>query len=343
MTLSVSTNYVYDKNNAGLNRGQASQKHGPSFRAGFTDSCIAMTDYIGTKGLMGTYVVQDLFGMVIPRVGAGYFRNSNKTGEGNKSFALLEAVREIISGPSLFIIPWIILSNVKRFAGKVYEVPISMTSDLQALFEKFANEHPDMANMNGKEAKKQFYDFVFKDIISQTGGGNIAESQLLAGKAARVGELDARKVFVSSGKKKESSKCLSDIHNAIVEMNKNSGKQSSELSTMFMSGSGKDKVKIGDIRNFTALLTDYTEDIFSKLEKQKNNTGFEMSEFIKKFHNKAKVGRFVLNISMFAAIVGFFTQIPKLYKSVSKTNPGMKGLIPETDKVEIAQAEVKQK
>ncbi len=303
----------------------------PSFR-GASDVCVKVMDEIGKHGLAGSYIAQDGIGMVIPRVGAGFLRNRNKTGESNKAFALMEAVREVVSGPSMFVIPWMILSTSKKFIGRALEVPVAELSAFGNSFEKFIE---NKSVSESKPLKQGFYKDIYSKVFKDTGLTNVPEEKLneFVQKTDKIGDLNARRVFAPRADKKESEKLFSELYDSFVELGKNHGRDCAELDKALIDNAGN-KMRIGSFKDFVAHLVDYTEDVTSKITVKSKSEGFKAGDFVKKFNAGSKVYRYALNLLMTGAVIAFSTQVPKLYKAFSKTNPGTIGLLPEEEQKE---------
>ena len=107
------------------NRNSNTNKHyTPSFQ-GFGNPITVVMDAIDRGGFAASFIAQDGIGMVAPRIWEGLNRNrkrekdpvtgeetGKKTGPLNWEFARREGIREVLSGPSAFIIPAIMLLNI---------------------------------------------------------------------------------------------------------------------------------------------------------------------------------------------------------------------------------------
>ena len=75
---------------------------------------ITLMDAIDRGGFAASFIMQDFLGMAGFRVLTGMYRNHDKTGKLNWDFAKKEGIREVLSGPSAFIIPWFMMSGIKK-------------------------------------------------------------------------------------------------------------------------------------------------------------------------------------------------------------------------------------
>ena len=99
-----------------------------TFKGGFDSISLATANLIENGGLAVSFTLQDMLGTNLPRPIMGLKRNSKENkGEANKSFAFKELVREMLTGPSMFIIPMGVLAAGKKVSGAtvhfVNEIP----------------------------------------------------------------------------------------------------------------------------------------------------------------------------------------------------------------------------
>lgn len=93
---------------------------------------------------------------------------------------------------------------------------------------------------------------------------------------------------------------------------------------------GKDAPISLSFKKLLENMKDFTDDITDSVKTRlKNNAGTDVQDFIQKFTKKRIGSRFITNMSMFLAVVGFYTVIPKLYNLGLKGNPALKGTAAE--------------
>ena len=112
------TRLIFKNNhNAENNKSYAnSQRNNVAFGSA-ADIMLATMDGIERGGFAASFVAQDFLGMAAPRTIKGLSRNSDATGKKNTAYATSVAIREILSGPSLFIIPSAILWGAAKFSA----------------------------------------------------------------------------------------------------------------------------------------------------------------------------------------------------------------------------------
>ncbi len=300
---------------------------------------VMLMDGIDKGGFAASFITQDGIGMVAPRIYEGLNRNRKKdengkrTGPLNWEFARREGIREILSGPSAFLIPMGILTVLKKTSGTANNVHVSHIEMLGQNFADYAAKNPDQLK-NTKEFKKGYYkrvfenaftnstDESFKDQISQT-------AQKFADKLIDSEEKRASK----DGKIKKAGKQLQgEIFEEYMKIRKQYSEPSVNELEAALKVEGKEKPLYTDIKRLTQSLTDYTGDALEKVNKhlEKHANG-NIDDYVKKFNIHRAGTRVLANLGMWSAVVGFYTLIPKLYNLGLKHDPGLTGLVDENN------------
>ena len=96
-----------------------------SFGGAIDTFSLGVANAIENGGLAVSFTLQDMLGTNLPRPIMGLMRNSKENdGQKNFSFAAKELVREMFTGPSMFIIPMAVLGIGKKAIGKTIDVPM---------------------------------------------------------------------------------------------------------------------------------------------------------------------------------------------------------------------------
>ena len=112
-------------------------------------------------------------------------RNSEETGQLNWDFARREMLRECLSGPSVFIIPWTMLHFIKK-SGTANNVPVNYIKGLGEEFAKYTESGTtDFANV--AKTKQEFYTQVYKNVLETSTGGAMPP-ELVEAEAKRYAE-----------------------------------------------------------------------------------------------------------------------------------------------------------
>lgn len=333
-----SSNKYAEQNEIGVtNKGVAA----PSFGAGgLGNGIISVMDTIDRGGLFASFVIQDFFGMNIPRTATGLYRNSDITGELNYQEAAEVAIREFLSGPVMFAVPMLMIWAIKRSFGKANDVPVDV---IRAMGDKFV-EHSkgkEIAQLSDvATVKKDFYKVLFKDALTQVYQEGTSSSEIEK-KAAEFADdileyeklLDAKKTTKFLNKLKgieeegTADAKLSSIMSKYAEIVKsNADSPSKNFLNVSLTTKGNSVTK--SINGFIVDMRNFTEDAVETLVKKAQNGKIErndVQQFFKKFTDYRAGSRVLTNMSMLAGTIAFCSIIPKLYQ-LSDTNPGLKGI-----------------
>ena len=329
----------------------ATSADGVSF-GGMENFVINFMDGIARGGFIASFLSQDFVGMVVPRVGKGLMRNHDETGELNWDFARREALRECISGPSVFVIPLTMLHFIKK-AGTANNVPVDYIRGFGEEFEKFASKE-GIDYTDKTKVKREYYTEIFENVLeTSTNKGEVSpdEIKLTARKFAdeliEIENSKSKGFFknirgkVVEGSKEDRLAKLTDEFIAIRKKHTTPGTQhwNAEMST----NSGKNIVE--HFKGFSRKLIDYTNDITGNLAKLsgENKSANEIAEYVKNHAPRRMGSRAITNISMWLAVVIFYFFIPKIYNSgLNGKNPGVTGIsTEEQDKLIFGQNENK--
>lgn len=324
-----------------------------AFRGAGFNPILLIMDGIDKGGFMAGFLAQDTLGMVSPRIVAGLYRNKDKTGEPNYKYASLVAVREFLTGPSVFVIPMAMLYAIKSRFGKANDVPLTFIKGLGDDFAEFASQHPGLKD-NATEMKKAYYRSAVANVLNQsTQEYFLEDDKVLFNKT--VDELtqylidmdDAKQTKYWWSPKKDANgqpiKYAKDIKSAFiakfVEMKKlHSRRPEGRMFQTYFSipnkilgagageHDGKPHLKTA-VDCFVDNLRNFADDATKSLSQA--NNGSSIKESVQSFINKRVGSRFLTIMSMSAAVVLFFLYIPKIYNSVCKENPELAGLMDE--------------
>lgn len=297
-----------------------------SFTGSF-NPVVTLMDAIDKGGFAASFIAQDGIGMVAPRIYEGLNRNrpkdenGKKTGPLNWEFARREGIREILSGPSAFLIPLGILSVVKKISGPANNVHVNHIEALGADFAAYAEGNKAQLS-NPKAFKKGYYAQVFENILS-----NSTDNNLPADKLRQTAQEFAQKLVDAEEKhkgkdKKGAKKLLAEITEEYSKLRKSTVSSSSDELSAVIKVNGQNKTVGTNIRRLTQSLTDYTNDALKHVPQTSEN----IAEAVKKFTTHRAGTRVLTNLGMWGAVVGFYTLIPKLYNMGLKHDPGLKGL-----------------
>ena len=309
---------------------QNQNSHQQAFTGSF-NPVVTLMDAIDKGGFAASFIAQDGIGMVAPRIYEGLNRNrekdenGKKTGPLNWEFARREGIREILSGPSAFLIPLGILTAVKRFSGRANNVHVSHIDALGNDFALYATNNAEQLHNDVKGFKKGYFTQVFENILS-----NSTDNNLTAEEIKQHAENFAENMVKAEEDKGNSKKLLSEITNKYSKLRKRTISSSGDELGATLINKGNGKALNTSIGRLTQSMADYADDAI----KHVSLTSDDIAKAIKSFNINRAGTRVFSNIGMWGAVVAFYTLIPKLYNMGLKHDPGLKGLeqVEENDK-----------
>ena len=292
-------------------------------------------DAIDKGGFAASFIAQDGIGMVAPRIYEGLNRNREKDENGKKigplnwEFARREGIREILSGPSAFLIPMGIMAIIKKTSGTANNVHVSHIEALGQNFADYAAKHPDQLK-NLSEFKKGYYAQILENALENSTDETFNGEQLKEKAKSFAEKLVDSEEKRANKDKKNANKLQAEIVDEYMKLRKQYSAPSGNELAVSLKVSGKDKPLGTNIRQLVQSLTDYSGDALEKVNKhlEKHANG-NIDEYIKKFNTHRAGTRVLSNLGMWSAVVGFYTLIPKLYNLGLKHDPGLKGLVEE--------------
>jgi len=339
-SLNVRKNLAEQNNQAGKKRG-----NNPSFQG--DNLIVSVMDVIARGGFMAGFIGQDFIGMVAPRIGEGLNRNRRnpETGKNegplNWEFARKEGLREILSGPSAFLIPAAMLQGIK-YTGTANNVHIDYINGYSKVLAEYAANNTDKIKdiEQAKTVRKEYYEKIFKNVFDTSLEGKMPAEDLektakeYANKLIQIEEAPKKNYLkVLSGKQVDGSK--QDLINSLVEdfadikkkyLSSSMGEMTADLTV-----EGKEKPLSGSFKKMLDTITDYSDDALKSVRKKlANNSTEAIEDIVNNFKTKRVGTRFLSNAGMWGAVMAFYTIIPKLYNMGAK-GAHLKGLIDEPE------------
>ena len=315
-----------------------------SFTGSF-NPVVALMDGIDKGGFAASFIVKDGLGMVAPRIYEGLNRNREKDENGKKigplnwEFARREGIREILSGPSAFLIPMGILAILKRTSGTANNVHVDHIEALGQNFAQFASKNTDKLK-NPELFKQEYYTKVFEKVLEAStdetfNGNELKETAAKFSNLLVKSEKAKRRGFFKNEEKiNNGSKIAKNLHeqitNEYIKIRKLHSAPSDNEFAALLKVEGKEKPFATDIKKLLDSLSDYSDDAMDKTNKYlAKNSKEGIEQFVKEFNIKRAGTRVISNIGMWGAVVAFYALIPKLYNLGLKHDPGLKGLVDE--------------
>lgn len=312
------------------------QKTNQQTFTGSFNPVVTVMDAIDKGGFAASFIAQDGIGMVAPRIYEGLNRNrpkdenGKKTGPLNWEFARREGIREILSGPSAFLIPLGLLTVIKKTSGSANDVHVNHINVLGQSFVSYAEKNP--AQLKDKTAfKKGYYTQVFENVLNNSTDKNFNVKEKAKHFAEKLVEIEDKR---ANKNKKEAKTLQSNLVEEYMKIRKQYSEPSNDEMGVIIKG--RNKNVNSNIKRLIQSLTDYSNDVLDKtnkfVNKQSGHTAEELAKdgslgkFVKNFNLHRAGTRVLSNFGMWGAVVAFYTIIPKLYNMGLKHDPGLKGL-----------------
>ena len=354
-SINSNNNKVQIKNNSSSSNNL--QKKNVSFRGGSPNIIVGMMDAIEAGGYPASFIIQDGLGFITPRVGKGLVRDAHdkkdengnvvldKNGKPvrqlNWALARKEFLREIITGPSAFVIPLAMLHVIKKHFGRGNNVKLNYIDGFQKPFTEFAQNNTD-AIKNGTANKAIFYKKIFSNAIETSINSVLPDSAKMTAdeisktannltvKQIQIEKIKADKTLDKKAKKEALSKIGSVVDDFMKLKKGKIGGAVDEMAVQFAASNGK--VKTGSIGEMVNAMSDYFDDAVKNTheELKKGLKSENIESFVKKLTNRKMGSRILTNLGIFGAVAAFYTQIPKLYNMGLKGNPALQGTAVDT-------------
>lgn len=354
-SINSNNNKVQIKNNSSSSNNL--QKKNVSFRGGSPNIIVGMMDAIEAGGYPASFIIQDGLGFITPRVGKGLVRDAHDKKDENGNVVLgkdgkpvrqlnwalarKEFLREIITGPSAFVIPLAMLHVIKKHFGRGNNVKLNYIDGFQKPFTEFAQNNTD-AIKNGTANKAIFYKKIFSNAIETSINSVLPDSAKLTAdeisktannltaKQIQIEKIKADKTLDKKAKKEALSKIGSVVDDFMKLKKGKIGGAVDEMAVQFAASNGK--VKTGSIGEMVNAMSDYFDDAVKNTheELKKGLKSENIESFVKKLTNRKMGSRILTNLGIFGAVAAFYTQIPKLYNMGLKGNPALQGTVVDT-------------
>ena len=319
-----------------------------SFQGGI-NPVVGLMDVIDAGGYAAAFIIQDGLGFIAPRVGKGILRGGeiktdkqgnpilDENGEPkhklNWQYARKEAIREIVTGPSAFLIPMVLLKGIKKWAGESNNIKLNYIEKFSESFGKYTMDNFEEIK-KGKLDRTKFYtnvyDVILKENISEFPGAITltAKDRLqlaikLAKKQVNIEEI-LTDTTLTKDKKKEQLELLGTVEEDYMALRKKYiGGVVDEVGLTMRSADGS--IKNGNITELKNALADYYSDAIKSTKKMLADglNPEKLMEQVKDFSKHRMSSRIITNLGLFGAVAAFYTQIPKLYNWGLKGNPAL--------------------
>jgi len=272
--------------------------------------------YIETGGFIREFLVVDFAGMVIPRVYQAYHRNEKELGHPNYAAAKEEATRELLSGPSMFIIPMAFLLGSKKMFGSASHVKLDTLKKFKEItgkvVNKIATSHTaDVPRNDSCGLVQNFYN----EVVERLYGSKITKEAQnnIVGNFLNLHNATSKKEVKELSKKVKETLIAA---NQEIGNNKKLGISMADSSKISLDGMTKN---VGD---FVEECRNYSSDVINAVSAAGKGAN---EQLINKIHDFKEGARKLLTTVAVGSMSTFLYFVPKFY-SQNKEYPGLAGL-----------------
>lgn len=328
-------------NNKSKNVQKSYQPSFGNFGAAAATGLVSLMDWIEAGGFITSFIIQDGLGMVVPRIGTGLLRGKGsidpKTGEKrgyNWEFARREGLREVLSGPSSYLIPLAMLSGIKKL-GRANNVPVDLINGYGHEFTQYTK---NTINEGKAIDKTEFYKKIFTNLLTNSTDGSLDAAKI----EEKAGMYATQLTEIDNTKNKKVRKVLvNELKEDFINTRKLHNNSLIDETVGVLKSDDKSLTK--GIDKLLSSLSDYTHDALHYTKHHlKENTADAAEKLLTNFNLKRTGTRVVSNLGMWGAVAAGFMLIPKIYNLGLKHDPGLVGTAAEsTIQEEPANEEVK--
>jgi hypothetical protein len=311
-----------------------------SFKSGFAhqaqDCLVHGMKKLEKGGFLLEFLIVDFCGLILPRTYQAFNRNKEELGHLNYKAGVEEFLREILSGPSMVIIPMLALKAASKVLNPSVYIPVKNYNALSEVY-KSTIEKMDTKIPLVKDVKTNFVNQLFNKIFEVHKNVNLDDDRkvfteifdrLITGQ-----KYDSKiKGFVDITSK-DKANAVNNLTNHIAKMNEKLGLRKNIQNVKIADGLdvnisnlAEDVVNFanGTIRKVNGIITRSRVENGTIYKDKKNLK--ELITQIGEIQTGTRKAAVVLGI---AAVAGFLYITPKIYQRYKKY-PGIEGLSTES-------------
>lgn len=278
---------------------------------------VKVMDFIERKGFFCDFLVVDALSMIVPRVTIGLLRDRDKTGKFNYKAGAEEAGREVISGPSMMLIPIGAMQIYKHFAPATHMEKSTLKAFTNNL-SKIAEEIPDAKMLtNSEHLNNKLANNLFDNAFGKFDLDNKEQLKSKFNELLNTSTTIEKKFF---SKNKDFMSAAAKFEEHVVEIN-NKNKLTPPTDTKIITLDAKAKTSVKAQELFEDF-HNYSRDVVSKLTKKNFTKGVDAKAFLEKIQVYRSLTKFAAATTGFLAVGAFLLHLPKIYQ-VSKVSPAM--------------------
>lgn len=297
---------------------QTPQEYNISFQAGFGGGLLnaagGLMQGIEDQGFLASFLVQDVLGMTVPRVGAAFLRDKDVTGEYNIQEGFEVLGREGLTGPIMMAVAPIMFGLAAKF-GRSTGVNTQLIRRYGNSFRDFiAKPEFNKALLKDKaKFRSEFYRANIEEILANTiGKEHVTEEsiQFILKEMANYQNIPKNaKLKGLFGKKNYRKQCIRNITDHINSLKLSASSDLEMLEKVKVGNVGLNNIKSFSTKDAIEALMKYSDDAIT-LNKHLSSLDEAMAENIK---DASIAKRFITNIGTMGATLGVMSVLPKIY------------------------------
>lgn len=319
-----SVSSVKNHQNNNVNNKTNNNSKNVNFNGGM-DALVNFWQFIDNSRAL-QFTVEDMFGTNFPRTYKGAMAGYKYTGKINIPALLQEALREFLTGPTMCVVPIVILSQCLKHTGKTSDTHIENIANLSYLAKNSAKD--------GLISQEGFYKTVADDMLTSVLGKEKVKKEDIEKLTTGLLKLDTATLEKTSRKalkqnKKEALANLQNTYSEILKNNSDSYKGINFLNAKYSINEAKKGAT--KFKNYASYTTSYYQDLAKKY--LKNGDSLIDASKIKDFKISWLGKRGMIIASMIGITGVLMSVIPKIYTWASGgVNPNASAIYDEAGK-----------
>lgn len=295
--------------------------------SGVKDKATGLFKWIDKQGFFVEFLIVDTISMICPRVLVGLNRDRDKTGQYNYKAAAEEAGREILSGPSMNLIPMGILAAVSAFkpASHMNKGTLGAFAELM---NKVIDKSPSLSKVSKDDLNTRLANQLFDESFGHLSFAN-GDKQKLKYKQTftdlLVGSTKTTKKFFNTGAFDRNAE---EFESVVTEINNKGFVKGEDKASLHANSVNLCKNEKGEpLASLTGkeLYEDfhnYSKDVMSKLSELKfgSDSVKKAKDFVRDISDARIALKTTSAIAAFFAVGTFLLYLPKLYQQ-GKVSP----------------------
>ena len=294
------------------------QKNAQSFKGGM--GLVNFWQWVDNGGRALQFTIEDMFGTNIPRTYKGAMAGYKYTGKVNVPALLQEAIREFLTGPTMCVVPIVVLNAAMKSSGKTANTHVENIENLSYLMSKTKSG-------DAKDFEKRFYTTCVEDMLKQTTNQDAIKKEHVESLVSQIQELG------NSTDKKKTAGILASLQENFEGITKKLMDEETFKKADFTAAKysiSETKTGSANFKNYVEYMSNFAKDYSKKYSKEASDGISKIN--INSFKNTWIGKRVAVIASMFALTGVCMSIIPKIYTLASGSrNPNASAIYDEAE------------